>query len=233
MILLSILNVQRDDFCVVLRNVRDGIPSRGDEVADVKIDADVGGCALHGARESVRGGELIGVGGMVVPVEAHHDFVFLRVLIDARRHADVGGRGDVLYAHRLGHLESSLDFLIGEILAKTVVVGVKKNARIIELFANSCKVAERCLQPPLLQLLALQARRHHMSVKEFALAQPHLSESFDAGVERPVAKRVALRANLYSPNNRIDHGGAAKLPAPGPVRPHIPPTGASLRHVVK
>src|SRR5208282_4739953 len=42
MILLSILNVQSDDSCVVLRNVRDGVPSRGHKVADVKIDADVG-----------------------------------------------------------------------------------------------------------------------------------------------------------------------------------------------
>ena len=74
---------------VVLGNVRDGIPARGHEVADVKIDADVGGCALHGAREGFRGGELIGVLSVVVPVEAHHDFVFLGELIDARRHADV------------------------------------------------------------------------------------------------------------------------------------------------
>jgi hypothetical protein len=51
-----------------------------------------------------------------------------------------------------------------------------------------------------------------MSVKEFALAQADRLVSFDAGVERPIAKRVALRANLHSPNNGIDHGGAAKFP---------------------
>ena len=41
-IFLSIFDVQGDDFCVMLANVRDGIPSGSHEVADVEIDANIG-----------------------------------------------------------------------------------------------------------------------------------------------------------------------------------------------
>ena len=51
-----------------------------------------------------------------------------------------------------------------------------------------------------------------MPFKKFALPQPHLDEAIDAAVERHVAERVALRANLHSPNNRIDSRSAAKFP---------------------
>src|SRR5208282_3725313 len=100
-------------------------------------------------------------------------FVFFRVFVDTRRHADVGRSGDVLHAHRLGSLKAPLDLLIGEILAETIVVGVKENAGIIELLADSFKVAEGGLESPLSEIRTFNAGGHHMSFKKFALPQSH------------------------------------------------------------
>src|SRR5206468_8636904 len=100
-ILLPVFDVQRDDAVVVLANVLDGVAARGGEVADIQVDAKVARGPLHGAGEGLGGGELVGVGGIVVTVKAHHDLVFPGVGVDARGHADIGRGGDVFDAQGL------------------------------------------------------------------------------------------------------------------------------------
>ena len=170
-------------------------------------------------------------------VEAHLDFVFLSVLIDARRVADTGtGSGDAIHSQGLGNQEKVVDLLIRVFIAKTAVVGVDPDARIIELLADVLEMARRGFQPPLRQAAPCEAPRHRMSCPEFALANPDLAdvamcrrEVCRAGLR---AKRASLHPNTYPPKNRIDLG-EPQTSQGGSVHPHIPPKGFSQRHVVK
>src|SRR5208337_3543966 len=84
--------------------------------------------------------------------------------------------------------------------------------RVIPLLADSFEIVERRFHPPFVYVVTLEVRRLH-TVRTLTLAQTHRLEGIDNGIRSTkVSDRVALRANLYSPNNGIDHAGPAKFP---------------------
>ena len=111
--------------------------------------------------------------------------------LPGRAHGRAGGKN--FHAHRLGHLEASVDFGIAETVVEAQVVGVQFDSGIVPLLSDVGKRVERRLEAPFAEFLA-SARsgglRLHVALPEFHLTQADFLAGFDGFRHRPVPEAV-------------------------------------------
>jgi hypothetical protein len=156
-------------------------------------------------------------------VIVHGDGDLVLVGIDRNPLCDADRRrgGDHLHPKRLGHLEATLDLLVGEAVVETVVVGLELHAGRVKLLLHRGEGIERRRQPPLADLItvprvrcrpAIRSRRPHLRPRldvageELTLADPDLRHRLQRVIKRHRPETVGLNSNPHPLNADLISG---------------------------